>query len=243
MPSGNFDLQEKAKFDALASDWWNIHGKCKPLHEINPVRLQFILDNCKSLKDRAVLDVGCGGGILAESLARHKAKVTGIDIADCALAIAKQHAQQEGLEIAYHHGTAEEWVTEHSATYDILTCMELLEHVPHPEQLVQACAALVKPSGQLFFSTLNRNLKAFLYAIVGAEYVLNLLPRGTHEYAKFIRPFELEEMLSTAGLRLTNICGIHYHPFNKEYYLSGDPSVNYIVECVKEGDAGLLLQA
>lgn len=233
MQNANIDLHEKAKFDALAHEWWDIYGKCKPLHDINPIRMQFILQTIVSLKDTSILDVGCGGGILSESLARKHAKVTGIDIADEALAVAKQHASQQGLDIAYHNSTAEDWSQSQAQLYDVVVCMELLEHVPNPEHLVKACSSLVKPGGKVFFSTLNRNLKAFLYAIVGAEYLLNLLPKGTHEYAKFIRPSELEQMLCKTELSLQKISGIHYNPLSKEYYLSNDPSVNYIVSCEK----------
>lgn len=233
MSGMNVDLQEKAKFAALAHEWWNIYGKCKPLHDINPIRMEFILQNEPALAGKNILDVGCGGGILSEALAKQHARVTGIDIAEEALWVANQHAKQDHLEIPYHVSTAEDWATQHSNFYDLVVCMELLEHVPHPDSLINACANLVKPGGKVFFSTLNRNLKAFLYAIVGAEYILNLLPRGTHEYAKFIRPSELEKMLQDKGLHLYDISGIHYNPLTKAYYLFQDVSVNYIVACVK----------
>lgn len=224
----NLDPQEITKFEAVAHDWWNKNGEFKPLHDINPLRMQFIQEQAQ-LSDKKVLDVGCGGGILTESLAKERAIVTGIDMAERSLDIARKHATENNLSIDYQHITAEAFAQQQAHAYDVVTCLEMLEHVPEPSSVVRACAELVKPGGHLFFSTLNRNLKAYTHAILGAEYILGLLPRGTHDYAKFIRPSELDAWARKAGLTCIAIAGITYHPLTQEYRLSDDVSVNYLV--------------
>lgn len=228
----NVDEAEITKFSNLANDWWNPFGDCKPLHDINPLRLSFIKKHT-SLENKKILDVGCGGGILTESLARAGAKVGGIDLSVHAIEVAKQHAKEAGLTIDYQLASVESLAAENRAQYDVITCMELLEHVPDPQSVITACAALLKPNGQAFFSTLNRNPKSYLFSVIGAEYLLQLLPKGTHEYAKFIRPFELFEMLKEADLTLNNMAGLNYHPIFKTYRLSNDVSVNYLVHSCK----------
>lgn len=227
----NINPIEIQKFDRISSKWWDDQGPFKALHEINPIRLKFILDNLgvKSLQGKKTLDVGCGGGILSEQLAKLNSEVTGIDASQNAIKVATQHALDHHLKIDYFHTTAEQFIT--SNPFDIVVCMELLEHVDDPVSLIKACARLVKPDGILFFSTLNRNLKSFLMAIVGAEYILGLLPRGTHDYAKFIRPSEFRKMASEAKLDIHSIKGMTYHPLFKEYSLSEDVGVNYLVCC------------
>ena len=229
----NFDPAELAKFSDLAHRWWDKESEFRPLHQINPLRLDWI-QNLISLKGLHVLDVGCGGGILADAMARKGAEVLGIDLASKALKVAQLHAleaQTEGVQ--YREISAEVLAAEQPGTFDAVMCMEMLEHVPDPSLVVKACATLVKPGGYVFFSTINRNAKAFLFAIVGAEYVLNLLPRGTHEYAKLIKPSELAAQCRSANLNLTHTKGLQYNPLTKHYWLDADTSVNYMFATVK----------
>jgi 2-polyprenyl-6-hydroxyphenyl methylase / 3-demethylubiquinone-9 3-methyltransferase len=229
----NVDAQELAKFSELAHRWWDPQSEFRPLHEINPLRLDWI-DQLAALRGRQVLDVGCGGGILAESIAHRAAQVTGIDLASRPLGVARLHALEAGVEnVEYREIGAEALAAERPAAFDVVTCMEMLEHVPDPSSTVRACATLAKPGGWVFFSTLNRNPKSFLFAIIGAEYVLRLLPRGTHEYARFIRPSELARWCREAGLALQGSRGMQYNPLTRRYWLSGDTSVNYLVACRK----------
>ncbi|MBI3574290.1 MAG: bifunctional 2-polyprenyl-6-hydroxyphenol methylase/3-demethylubiquinol 3-O-methyltransferase UbiG [Gammaproteobacteria bacterium] len=223
----NYDPAELAKFEKLASRWWDPESEFKPLHAINPLRLKFINDRA-GLKDKRVLDVGCGGGILTEAMAALGADVTGIDLGEAPLAVARLHLKESGRKVNYRCVSAEELAREQPGAYDVVTCLEMLEHVPDPASTVAACANLVKPGGQVFFSTINRNPKSFLFAIVGAEYLLKLLPRGTHEYLKFIRPSELERMCRAAGLTLREFTGMHYHPLTRRYSLGPGVDVNYI---------------
>ncbi len=225
----NVDPAELAKFSELAHRWWDPESEFRPLHQINPLRLDWIARQAP-LADRQVLDVGCGGGILAEAMARQGADVLGIDLAGKSLKVAQLHALETGLDnVAYREVAVEALAAERPASFDVVTCMEMLEHVPDPASVVKACADLVKPGGWVFFSTLNRNPKSFLFAIVGAEYVLNLLPRGTHEFAKFIKPSELASYCRDAGLDLQGTRGMEYNPLTKRYWLSGDTSVNYMI--------------
>lgn len=229
----NVDFDEVKKFDALAQQWWDTKGPCQPLHQLNPVRLAFI-QSCTPLTHLSVIDVGCGGGILTEALSGFAHETVGIDQASQALEVATHHAQTLTRPPAYYCTSVETFASEHSNRFDVLTCMELLEHVPDPLSIIKACASLVKPGGHLFFSTLNRTPKAFAMAIVGAEYVLNLLPKGTHRYDRFIRPSELTQWLSQAGLKTQHMKGLHYHPFKKSFSLTNDVSVNYLLHCVKD---------
>ncbi len=231
--TANADPHELAKFNALASRWWDPNSEFKPLHEINPLRLDFI-DERVGLAGKVVLDVGCGGGILAESMAQRGAEVTGIDMGEAALNVAKLHLFESNVEVDYQHGSAEEWAQRYPAQFDVVTCLEMLEHVPDPASVIQACQTLVKPGGQVFFSTINRNPKAYLLAIIGAEYVLNLLPKGTHEYGKFIRPSELGEWARAAGLNIKELVGMSYHPFSQTYSLGQDVDVNYLLQTQRE---------
>jgi 2-polyprenyl-6-hydroxyphenyl methylase/3-demethylubiquinone-9 3-methyltransferase len=225
----NADPSELAKFSELAHRWWDPESEFRPLHEINPLRLEWI-HGLASLPGKRVVDVGCGGGILADSMARKGAEVLGIDLAGKALRVAQLHALETATpNLSYREVAVEALAAEQPASFDVVTCMEMLEHVPDRESIVRACAALVKPGGWVFFSTLNRNAKSFLYAIVGAEYVLNLLPRGTHEYLKFIRPSELAGWCRGAGLDWLQTRGLDYNPLTRRYRLSGDASVNYLV--------------
>jgi 2-polyprenyl-6-hydroxyphenyl methylase/3-demethylubiquinone-9 3-methyltransferase len=224
----NVDAAEVAKFDALAARWWDPDGEFRPLHQINPLRLDWIRQYV-DLEGHDVLDVGCGGGILTEAMASHGARVTGIDMADAPLGVARLHMIESGTEVEYRQTTAEALADEHPGQYDVVTCLEMLEHVPSPSAVVESVTRLVRPGGNVFFSTLNRNPKSFLFAIVGAEYVLRLLPRGTHEYQKFIRPSELESWARRAGLRLKSSIGMQYNPFTREYSLGPDLSVNYLM--------------
>ncbi|RLA30641.1 MAG: bifunctional 3-demethylubiquinol 3-O-methyltransferase/2-polyprenyl-6-hydroxyphenol methylase [Gammaproteobacteria bacterium] len=224
----NVDQAEIAKFDALASRWWDPAGEFGALHEINPLRLDFIRQRATLSGSKAV-DIGCGGGILAESMAKAGAKVTGIDMAEGPLAVARLHQAESGTDVDYLRSTAEELAEERSGQYDVVTCLEMLEHVPSPQTVIAACAELVKPGGHIFFSTINRNPKSFMFAIVGAEYVLRLLPAGTHEYAKFIRPSELEAWARHAGLELQDSIGMHYNPVTREYSLGENLDVNYLM--------------
>lgn len=223
----NVDPIEIAKFEALASRWWDPYSEFKPLHDINPLRLNFIVDRV-GLAGKAVLDVGCGGGILSESMAQRGAQVTGIDLGEAPLAVAKLHLKESGLRVEYRRVSAEDMARERPGAFDIVTCLEMLEHVPDPSSVVKALGQLVRPGGHVFISTLNRNPKSFLFAIVGAEYVLKLLPRGTHEYMKFIKPSELERWLRAAGLRLRELTGMHYHPLTRRYSLGPGVDVNYL---------------
>ena len=229
----NVDPQEIAKFSELAHRWWDTTSEFAPLHRINPLRLEWI-ERHAPLAGRRVVDVGCGGGILSDSMARRGAQVLGIDLAAKALTVARLHAlEAETPSIAYRAISAEALAAEAPAPFEVLTCMEMLEHVPDPSSIVQACAALVKPDGWLFFSTISRNAKAFLYAIVGAEHLLQLLPKGTHEYARFIRPSELARLCRDAGLEPQAMCGISYNPLTQRYRLSSDTSVNYLLAARK----------
>jgi len=230
MSEDNVDPQEISKFNALASRWWDPDSEFKPLHQINPLRLGYIEERA-SLVGKRVIDVGCGGGILTESMAARGAVVTGIDQAEAALGVAKLHLLESGQTVEYLRTTAERIAEERAGTYDVVTCLEMLEHVPDPASVIAACHRLVRPGGHVFFSTINRNPKSFMFAIVGAEYVLGLLPRGTHEYAKFIRPSELEAWARAAGLRTLHLTGMQYNPISREYRLGGDVGVNYLVHC------------
>lgn len=228
----NADPLELEKFSELAHRWWDPHSEFKPLHDINPLRLDYI-DGIAQIRQKQVLDVGCGGGILAEAMAARGAQVTGIDLAEKPLKVAQLHLLESGQHVDYRHIAAEDLMRECPASFDVVTCMELLEHVPDPAATVAACAALVKPGGHVFFSTINRNAKAYLFAVIGAEYLLRLLPRGTHDYARFIKPSELAAMGRRVGLQTGAITGMTYNPFNRTYSLGEDASVNYIVHCVK----------
>jgi len=229
----NADQAELAKFSALASRWWDPDSEFKPLHAINPLRLQWIRDCTGPLAGRTVLDVGCGGGILAESMAAAGADVTGIDLAERSLKVARLHGLESGIKVNYRAIAVEDLAAEQPERYDIVTCMEMLEHVPDPGSVVRACAQLAKPGGWLFFSTLSRNAKSFAFAIVGAEYVLRLLPRGTHNYDSFIRPSELAAAVRSAGLEPVSMKGLEYNPLTKVYRLSADTSVNYLMAARK----------
>lgn len=225
----NADPMELEKFSQLAHHWWDPNSEFKPLHEINPLRLNYIDEIVSGLEGKTVLDVGCGGGILSESMAARGAEVTGIDLSDRALKVAELHLLESGHQVDYRKITVEALATEQPRHYDVVTCMEMLEHVPDPGSVIRACAHLVKNGGWVFFSTLNRNPKAYLYAIIGAEYMLRLLPRGTHEYAKFIKPSELAHMARAGDLMESKIIGMTYNPFTKTYALEDDTSVNYIM--------------
>lgn len=226
--SVNVDPLELDKFSQLAHRWWDPNSEFKPLHEINPLRLDYI-DRFAHLAGKTVLDVGCGGGILSESMAERGAAVTGIDLGDKALKVAKLHLLESGKQVNYRKIAVEELAREQPHHYDVVTCMEMLEHVPNPASTVRACAQLAKPDGWVFFSTINRNPKSYLFAVIGAEYVLNLLPRGTHDYAKFIKPSELGRMARDAGLSVEEIIGMTYNPITKVYALEADSDVNYIM--------------
>ena len=228
----NYDQQELAKFSSLAAQWWDITGELKTLHLINPLRLGYI-NKIVELKNKKVVDIGCGGGILAESMAQSGAKVTGIDLNKALIEVAKLHQLETRTEVSYLPIAAETLATTHAGHYDVVTCLEMLEHVPNPLSIVQACASLVSPGGHVFFSTLNRNLKSYLFAILGAEYMLKLLPKNTHDYAKFIRPSELAEWARQAGLQPKEIKGIRYHLLSKQFDLSDDISVNYILHAMR----------
>lgn len=228
----NVDPAELQKFAALAHRWWDPNSEFKPLHEINPVRL-VLIDQKVALVGKRVLDVGCGGGILSESMALKGAQVTGIDLGEKALKVAQLHKLESGVEVDYRLISAETLAAEMPQSFDVVTCMEMLEHVPDPAAVVNACATLVKPGGMVFFSTINRNPKAYLFAVIGAEYVLNLLPRGTHEYEKFIKPSELSAWSRQAGLSLTGLIGMSYNPLSKRYWLGDDVSVNYMLYTTK----------
>ncbi len=229
----NADPEELSKFERLASRWWDPESEFKPLHQINPLRLDFI-DARAGLDGKRVLDVGCGGGILAEAMAGRGASVTGIDLGEAPLAVARLHLHESGARVDYRRISAEDLAAESPGAFDVVTCLEMLEHVPDPASTVAACARLVKPAGKVFFSTINRNPKAWLFAIVGAEYVLNLLPRGTHDYMKFIRPSELDAMCRKAGLAAREWMGMHYNPLSQRYSLGPGVDVNYLAYCTRD---------
>ena len=229
----NVDPLELEKFSQLAHRWWDASSEFKPLHEINPLRLEYI-NHIVPLAGKTVLDVGCGGGILSESMAGLGAEVTGIDLGDKALQVAKLHLLESGKHVNYRKIAVEALAAEKPGCYDVITCMEMLEHVPDPASTVRACAQLVKPGGHVFFSTLNRNPKSYLFAVIGAEYLLNLLPRGTHDYTKFIKPSELAQFCRNTSLNVTDISGMSYNPLNKVYSLGKDTDVNYLFACHRD---------
>ncbi len=224
----NVDDNEINKFNKLSSTWWDEDGPMWPLHKINPLRLSFILKNCE-IKNKKVLDIGCGGGILTESLAKNDAIATGLDLAQDSIKIAQQHAAKNNLNIDYICENLEKFAENNQQSFDVITCMEMLEHVPDPTKIINLCQQILKPGGSLFVSTINRNPKAFLFAVVGAEYILSLLPRGTHEYGKFIKPSELNKWLRDNKLKTRETLGLHYNPFNKTFFTSDDISVNYML--------------
>lgn len=228
MKHGNVDDNEIAKFEKLASRWWDRNSEFKPLHDINPLRAGFI-DSKVNLVGKRVLDIGCGGGILAEALARRGAKVTGIDMGVAPLAVARLHLLESGLAVEYEQAAAETFAEQHAGEFDVVTCLEMLEHVPDPSAVVAACRRLLRPGGDLFVSTINRNPKAWLFAVIGAEYVLRLLPRGTHDYRKFIKPSELCGWARQHGFELGELKGMTYNPFTREYRLGSDVDVNYLI--------------
>jgi len=228
----NSDQVELNKFSELAHKWWDKTSEFKPLHDINPLRLNYI-DKAASLNGKTVLDVGCGGGILSESMAAKGAKVTGIDLGEKALKVAQLHGLESGVSVDYRLIAVEKLAEEQPASFDVVTCLEMLEHVPDPASVVRACAALVKPGGHVFFSTINRNPKAYLLAVVGAEYILNMLPRGTHDYEKFIKPSELASWARVADLSLNHQIGMSYNPITQHYWLGDDVSVNYMMHMIK----------
>ncbi len=223
----NTDVEELARFEALASGWWDPQGEFKPLHDINPLRLDYI-ESGGGLAGKRVLDVGCGGGILAEAMAMRGARVTGIDASEAALTAARAHLEESGVEVDYVCATAERMAQEHAQAFDVVTCMEMLEHVPDPASVMASCARLARPGAEVVVSTINRNPKSYLLAIIGAEYILGLLPRGTHDYAKFIRPSELDGWARSAGLRLEALRGMTYNPLMRRYRLCDDIDVNYL---------------
>lgn len=229
----NVDSAEIKKFSDQAHAWWDLNGPFKPLHDINSLRLSFI-EKHAPLKGKSILDIGCGGGLLTEAMAKQGACVSAIDMDPKAIEVAKNHAADAHLTIDYHHTDAESFAQNQSHRFDMVTCLELLEHVPNPGELVKTASTLVKPGGQLFFSTINRNMKAFLFAIVGAEYVLRLLPRGTHDYKKFIRPSELCQWAREAGCEPVNTAGMEYNPLTRRFSLTGDTSVNYLLHIQKQ---------
>ena len=230
----NVDYNEIAKFEELAHRWWDPSSEFKPLHDINPLRLQYIDNIAGGLSGKKVIDVGCGGGILSESMAHLGANVTGIDMGEAPLSVAKLHKLESGVEIDYQQITAEEMAAKEAGQFDVVTCMEMLEHVPDPSSVIRACATMAKPGGKVILSTLNRNPKSFLFAIVGAEYILNMLPKGTHEFSKFIRPSELAGWVREADLEMLEIKGMTYNPFTRSYSLGKDIDVNYMVACNKD---------
>jgi len=230
----NADVLELQKFGELAHKWWDKNSEFKPLHEINPLRLNYI-DSLASLSGKRVLDVGCGGGILSESMYFKGADVTGIDLGEQALNVAKLHQLESGAKVKYELISVEQLALEQPASFDVVTCMEMLEHVPDPASIVAACARLVKPGGSVFFSTINRNPKAYLFAVLGAEYILNMLPKGTHDYAKFIKPSELSGWVRQSGLNVSGMRGMSYQPLTQHYSLSDDVSVNYLLHTELSG--------
>lgn len=230
----NVDANEVQKFEVLAHRWWDMNSEFKPLHDINPLRLGYIEQHAKGLEGKKIIDVGCGGGILSESIALRGAEVTGIDMGETPLSIARLHSLDTGVEIDYQQITAEEIAEKEAGQYDVVTCMEMLEHVPDPGSVIAACSKLVKPDGHIFFSTINRNPKSFALAILGAEYVMQMLPKGTHEYAKFIRPSELETWARQCDLVLNDISGMTYNPLFQSYKIGKDVDVNYLMHFTKE---------
>ena len=233
-PAANVDQAELDKFSALATRWWDPESEFKPLHAINPLRQEWIEGLCGGLRDKLVLDVGCGGGILAEGMASQGARVTGVDLAEKSLQIARLHGLESGVPVDYQLISVETLAEQQPGSFDVVTCMEMLEHVPDPASIVRACAKLAKPGGWVFFSTLNRNPKSFLFAIVGAEYVLRLLPRGTHQYESFFKPSELASAARMANLDVQALKGLSYNPITDHYYLSDDTSVNYLMATRKK---------
>lgn len=230
----NADPAELQKFSDLAHRWWDPESEFKPLHQINPLRLEWI-DSAAQIAGKKVVDIGCGGGILAESMAARGAQVTGVDLSEKALGVARLHLYESGQTVDYRLISAEDIARECPASFDVVTCMEMLEHVPDPSSTIRACATLVKPGGHVFFSTLNRNLKSYLMAVVGAEYVLKMLPMGTHEYAKFIKPSELARYVREAGLDVEELIGMSYNPISKVYSLGRDTDVNYLMRTTRHG--------
>jgi 2-polyprenyl-6-hydroxyphenyl methylase/3-demethylubiquinone-9 3-methyltransferase len=230
----NVDPAELAKFGALAHRWWDPTSEFKSLHDINPLRLGYIAERCGGLRGKAVLDVGCGGGVLAEAMAAEGARVTGIDLSEKALGVASLHQLESGVKVEYRLVAAETLAAEIPGSFDLVTCMEMLEHVPDPGSTVAACARLVKPGGRVVFATINRNPKAYLFAVVGAEYVLRLLPRGTHDYARFLKPSEVVALARSAALQADAIVGMSYNPLTKRYSIGRDTSVNYIATFARE---------
>ena len=231
----NVDPSEVEKFNQIAHKWWDPTSEFKPLHDINPLRLNFINQNCP-LMDKKVLDVGCGGGILSESMAQLGAKVTGLDQSDIAIKIAQLHSKENNLSIDYKLLNIEDFIKKTKIKFDVITCLEMVEHVPNPASIIEACSKLLKKNGRLYLSTINRNQKAFLFAIIGAEYVLKMLPKGTHQYDKFIRPDEIKTWSTRYGLKITDIKGMSYNPFLKTYSLGKDVSVNYLMELQHNDD-------
>ncbi|MCM0147246.1 bifunctional 2-polyprenyl-6-hydroxyphenol methylase/3-demethylubiquinol 3-O-methyltransferase UbiG [Photobacterium galatheae] len=229
----NVDPAEISKFEDMASRWWDLEGEFKPLHQINPLRLNYVIDHAGGLFGKKVLDVGCGGGILAESMAKEGALVTGLDMGKEPLTVARLHALETGTKLDYIQQTVEEHAEQNEGAYDIVTCMEMLEHVPDPASVIASCARLVKPGGHVFFSTLNRNIKSYLFAIVGAEQVMKLVPKGTHDHKKFIRPSELMAMVDLTELEDRHITGLHYNPLTDTYKLGRNVDVNYILHTTK----------
>lgn len=226
----NVDENEINKFSAIASRWWDPEGEFKPLHDINPLRLSYIQQRCNGLKGKTVADIGCGGGILSEALASAGAIVTGLDMAEASLEVARLHGLESGIEVNYVCATAEQFASQNEAKFDVVTCLEMLEHVPRPQDVVTACAKLVKPGGHVFFSTLNRNVKSYLMAIVGAEHILNIVPKGTHQYERFLKPSELLAFVDNTTLVAQDATGLHYNPLTGSYFLSNkNIDVNYIV--------------
>ncbi|HGG58324.1 MAG TPA: bifunctional 2-polyprenyl-6-hydroxyphenol methylase/3-demethylubiquinol 3-O-methyltransferase UbiG [Gammaproteobacteria bacterium] len=233
--ASNVDPAEIAKFEALASRWWDPDSEFKPLHDINPLRLDYI-DRHADIAGKRVLDVGCGGGILSEAMAGYGADVTGIDMGEAPLSVAELHLLESGREVSYRQVPVETLAEESPASFDVVTCLEMLEHVPDPGSVIDACSRLVKPGGWVFFSTINRNPKSFLFAIVGAEYLLRLLPRGTHQYERFIRPSELGQWTRKAGLSTVDLTGMTYNPLTREYKLGDDVDVNYLMACRRDAE-------
>ncbi|WP_024870699.1 bifunctional 2-polyprenyl-6-hydroxyphenol methylase/3-demethylubiquinol 3-O-methyltransferase UbiG [Tolumonas lignilytica] len=229
----NVDTQEIAKFEAIASNWWDPHGEFKPLHLMNPLRLQWIADHCDGLFGKQILDVGCGGGILSESMAKQGAHVLGVDMGNEPLQVARLHALEQGVKIDYQRITIEELAEQRPASFDVVTCMEMLEHVPDPASIVRACAKLAKPGGKLFFSTINRTRQSWLLMILAAEQILKIVPKGTHDHKKFIRPAELIRCCDSANLFTRKVAGVRYNPLTEHFKLSGDVSVNYQIFCEK----------
>jgi 2-polyprenyl-6-hydroxyphenyl methylase/3-demethylubiquinone-9 3-methyltransferase len=225
----NVDMAEIKKFSELASRWWDLESEFKPLHEINPLRLNYIEQHAKGLTGKKVIDIGCGGGILSDSMSAKGASVTGIDMGEAQLSVAKLHQLESGQNVEYILSSVEDMAKKHPGEFDVVTCMEMMEHVPDPSSVIAACAKLVKPGGDLFFSTINRTAKAFAFAIVGAEYVLKMLPKGTHEYQKFIKPHEMSRWSRNVNLKTQEIIGMHYNPFSKTYKLDKGVDVNYMM--------------